>query len=312
MPAATITNQTNGRQVGGTEQPDDFEANTLEKSGSNWAHRSRNPSGGANWQLPRGVSSGTWDYVRGRGIADGYDRFLENDPLTIVDRKVLDRYLPRLLDSNERDNRVGPLVADFGCGSGRHVLQLAYSGYQVLAVDLSWPMLNCLETKLQAADDMPSNVFLLQANLVELAGIRSATLDHAVCFFSTLGMIQGRQHRQLFLEHVRRLVKPGGQFVLHVHNLWFHARHPGGKRWLVANGLAALNGKTEWGDRFARYRGVNNMFIHSFRRCELRRDLAQAGFEQLEWFGIGAQQTEVRPVRWWNALGLVGWIVVAK
>ena len=73
----------------------------------------------------------------------------------------------------------------------------------------------------------------LRANLVELGCIRSGAVDYGICMFSTLGMIRGRQNRRRVLAHARRILKPGGLFVLHVHNLWYNLFDPQGRLWLA-------------------------------------------------------------------------------
>ena len=266
------------------------------------------------WQIPTGVSTGTWDYVRGRRIASEYDQFLDNDPLTLADRKILDRYLPAIQYVEPIQKADVPIVADLGCGSGWHSIRLAELGYNVLAVDLSLPMLSCLQQKIPG--NQPVNhgrLWTLQANLVELDAVQTDCLDHAICMFSTLGMIHGRRYRKQFLSHVRRIVKPDGQFILHVHNIWFQLRHPGGLSWLLSNFMQTLQGKSELGDRFAEYRGIKNMFIHSFRRRELQRDLRHSGFDQMHWFGIRANETTaVENPNWSSVFQDVGWIVVCR
>ncbi len=267
----------------------------------------------SSWQIPQGVSAGTWDYVRGRGVAEDYDAFLDNDPLTLADRKILNLYLPAIDAKDRSADQPAPQVVDLGCGSGRHTIQLVENGYGVLAVDLSLPMLSCLRQKVFHDSQNHQNISTIQANLVELDALRTDSLDHAICMFSTLGMIQGRSNRVQFLEHVRRIVKADGQFVLHVHNLWYQLRHPGGCSWFAHNVLSALRGKAELGDRLSDYRGVKNMFIHSFRRRELANDLNTSGFKELGWHGILPNSSEVmkNPSRQ-KAMQLVGWIVVCR
>ena len=73
----------------------------------------------------------------------------------------------------------------------------------------------------------------LRANLVELDCLADASVDYAVSLFSTLGMIHGRPNRQRALGHVRRMLKPGGVLVLHVHNFWYNLFDPGGPWWVL-------------------------------------------------------------------------------
>jgi hypothetical protein len=61
--------------------------------------------------------------------------------------------------------------------------------------------------------------------------------------------------------------------IWNVPNFWYQVRHPGGSYWLIANAFRSATGKCELGDRYAAYRGIKKMFIHSFRKMELKEDL---------------------------------------
>ena len=68
--------------------------------------------------MPPGVSKANWEYVQAAYISTGYEEFLDGDPLTVVDRQILARYLP---DVRTTGNFTGdlqrPIVADIGCGT---------------------------------------------------------------------------------------------------------------------------------------------------------------------------------------------------
>src|SRR5688572_7988578 len=131
----------------------------------------------ADWQLPPGVSRGLWDYLHDAAVARSYDDQLANTPLLSYDRDfVIEHCRPP-----------GRLI-DLGCGTGRLAISLAQQGYQVLAVDLSAPMLGLVGDKARAAG---VHVERLQANLVELDCLADGSFDYAACLFSTLGMIAG-------------------------------------------------------------------------------------------------------------------------
>ncbi len=265
----------------------------------------------APWQVPVGVTQGNWDYVRANQIASDYDSFLDGDPLTRVDWQIIDRYLPAI-DAQSEGNP-GPVVADFGCGTGRTLKPLLERGYRGIGIDLSIPMLREFKKKTDQNLSQHACPLLLHANLVELDSLKSGSIDHGICMFSTLGMIQNSVHRSSFLRHVRRILKPGGQFILHAHNTWFHLRHPGGIRWAIGNACGCILGKNEFGDRIANYRGLKQMFIHSFRRRELWSDLTNSGFTDQTWFGIKPGQTVLDdrlPLA--SDLRLVGWVVVCR
>jgi SAM-dependent methyltransferase len=132
--------------------------------------------------------------------------------------------------------------------------------------------------------------------------------------FSTLGMIRGRANRQRVLEHVWRIVKPGGLFILHVHNRWQNLRQPEGRRWLVANSLAWLLGaEVEPGDKFFEYRGVPGMFLHVFTRRELCAALKLAGWRIREVVPLDTERRHALAHPWLlGRLRANGWIVVCQ
>lgn len=285
----------------------------------------------AVWLRPDGVTTGNWDYVRSGGIAGQYDAYLKNDPLTQADGKILHRYLPAMASNTPNPQTTRPLVCDFGCGNGRSLLPIVQRGYDGLGIDLSAPMLQTFLEKKGAIERQPresqsgdqtqaqsqtqsteaGNLYLCQANLVHLDGIEDHSIDVGLCLFSTLGMVHQRSNRRQFLRHVRRILKPGGKFIVHAHNVLFQIRAPGGMSWFAQSVWGHLRGNLELGDREADYRGIKNLFIHSYRRRELAADLRSAGLTPKHWHGIVQGETTVTEhVSSWDAFRMVGWIVV--
>jgi SAM-dependent methyltransferase len=253
-----------------------------------------------SWQLPAGVSRGTWDYVHAPHIADDYDDYFAFNSLFEFDEAVLLRQFDR-----------PGLVADLGCGTGRALVPLVRAGHRGLAVDLSEHMLRVVQEK---ADIDGLDIECVRANLVELDAIADASVDYAMCMFSTLGMIRGRSNRARVLKHARRILKPGGKFVLHVHNYWYNLRDPEGPWWVAKNLLnASWSRDIEVGDRWFPYRGLPSMFLHVFRWRELAADLRGAGFKIVERIRLDAQRRHALQRPWlMPALRTNGWIVVAS
>jgi SAM-dependent methyltransferase len=250
------------------------------------------------WQLPRGVSRATWDYVHHQGIADDYDAYFASNSLFEHDERVLAEYFqPR------------GIVADLGCGTGRALVPLVRAGHKGLAVDLSAHMLRIVREKAEL-EGLPITCVL--ANLVELDCLADESVDHAMCLFSTLGMIRGRANRKQALAHIRRILKPGGRFVLHVHNYWYNLRDPVGPFWLLKNLVTApLSRDVEVGDKWYPYRGLPSMFLHVFRWRELAADLRCAGFTILKRTPLDTPRREALAYPWlleWCRAN--GWIVV--
>ena len=158
------------------------------------------------------------------------------------------------------------------------------------------------------------SLLLLQANLVELEGFADHVVDHGVSLFSTLGMIRGRENRLRALQHARRILRPGGLFVIHVHNYWYNLFDPAGPWWLFQNWLrSTVVRDIEAGDKFFDYRGVPNMFLHVFTPRELRGALRQAGFRIIETIPLDPQRHRALRRPWWfGRLRANGWIVVCE
>ena len=206
--------------------------------------------------------------MRAGSIASEYGEFLEHAPLTRLDWQIVCRWLPEVKLDDRR-----PRVVEFGCGNGRTLIPLINRGYQCVGVDLSMPMLQEMEkTFYQVSQETGfsrSRLTSVQANLVQLDCLNDNSVDHAVCLFSTLGMIREARYRRQFLDHAQRIIRPGGKFILHAHNVWSQLRDRGGVRWLANHLVDVVRKKNEFGDRFSDYRGIRNMFIHSFRKREL-------------------------------------------
>jgi SAM-dependent methyltransferase len=241
-----------------------------------------------------------WDYAQSDRIADQYDEYFAQNRLFEFDEQVLARHLT-----------TPGLVVDLGCGTGRAVLPLARRGFRCLGVDLSLAMLRVLGQKAQS-QSLP--IWRVRANLVDLDCLRDQSAEYGVCLFSTLGMIRGRENRQRILAHARRVLKPGGLFVLHVHNFWFGLFDSMGRRWIVRSLAAALFARDlERGDKFFDYRGIPKMFLHTFGRGELRRALRKAGFRPVEWIPLDATRKRPLKRRWlFASLRANGWIVVCQ
>ena len=216
-----------------------------------------------HWRAGAGISPGTWDYAHRRSIAEGYENFVSTAAITDYDSRLVAAELPPVRSKD-------PVwVADLGCGTGRTAVQLAARGYHVIAVDLSRPMLDRLGEKGLV------HVHPLRSNLVTLDALAGDCVDHAVCLFATLGMIRGRTHRIAALTHFRRLVRPGGKLVVHVHHRWAALSERGGVGSLVQSMVCR---DRELGDAVYVYRNVGEMFMHRYGRRELIRDLQRAGW----------------------------------
>lgn len=250
-----------------------------------------------DWQLPPGVTRGLWDYLHDPTIARAYDDRLADTPLLTVDRQFAERHF----------DQPGRLI-DLGCGTGRLMIPFAQRGYWVLGVDLSEEMLKVAGDKADVAGVVTHRV---KANLVHLGGLCDQSFNYAACLFSTLGMIAGREERR---RAVHRLLRPGGKFVLHVHNRWFNVWDPQGRRWLVKDWLRSRVARSEPGNRVMPvHQGIAGLTLHLFTRREAIRLLRQAGFRILEVRPVSLRPDGRLPwPGWFSWLRSYGYLLAAE
>lgn len=249
-----------------------------------------------SWQLPTGVSRATWDYLQSEHIAGEYDEYFADSALMRLDMQVLRQRLPPVDLAAEPAQPC--VIADLGCGTGRVARELLPLGYHMVNVDLSPAMLREVEAKTPA--EFRQRNRCISANLVEIDQVlEPESLNWAVCLFSSLGMIRGRQHRRRFLTGVHQSLKPGGTFLVHVHNRYRSLLDPGGPNWLARSWLTSRwDRNTEFGDRIYSYRRLPKMFLHIYSRRELRQDLRFAGLRNITVQPIDATGSKLLPPSW--------------
>jgi SAM-dependent methyltransferase len=157
-------------------------------------------------------------------------------------------------------------------------------------------------------------VDLVRANLVEPDCLADASFDHAACLFSTLGMVAGADNRQRAVGHVFRLLRPGGRFVLHVHNRWFNAWDRAGRAWLLRDWLHGLFTGAETGDRVMPvHQGIAGLTLHLCTRSEAVRLLTGAGFRVREVLPVSLRPDGRLPwPAWFGRLRAYGYLLAAE
>ncbi|MFN7877986.1 MAG: class I SAM-dependent methyltransferase [Pirellula sp.] len=274
-----------------------------------------------SWQLPKGVSRGTWDYVNDRDIASDYNRFNANHPLLDLDRSLIRQHLS---DANLLQNGSERLAIDFGCGTGRNLIPLAEAGWNVIGFDLSQQMLIEFQNNSKAAKSTPFDKYTLSdisdirdrcaqihANMVEADCIVDQSADAVLCMYSSFGMIQGRENRRRFLAHAHRILKQYGLFFVHVHNRGSWLRDPGGIQRTVKDWFKARFDKTwEFGDRIYPYRGLPSMYLHIYSEKELISDLKSAQLKILKLYRLDRESKMVANLNWFAHLRAGGFLAV--
>jgi ubiquinone/menaquinone biosynthesis C-methylase UbiE len=100
----------------------------------------------------------------------------------------------------------GAAVLDVPCGWGRHAVLLAEAGYRVVGSDLSHALLR------QHESDGPGPSFV-SADM-RMQPFRSEMFDAVINVFTSLGLFLDDAEDVAALREMRRLLKPGGRFLL--------------------------------------------------------------------------------------------------
>jgi tRNA (uracil-5-)-methyltransferase TRM9 len=108
------------------------------------------------------------------------------------------------------------VVADVGCGNGRHLLPCAENCSYAVGVDISRKLLRIVQKKLPNKSIF--NVSLIHADAVQLP-LADNSLD-AVLFIASLHNIPGKEHRSHALQEVARVLKPNGFALISVWSRW--------------------------------------------------------------------------------------------
>jgi SAM-dependent methyltransferase len=140
---------------------------------------------------------------------------------------------------------------------------------------------------------------------------RDDAFRYAICMFSTLGLIRWHENRVAFLRSVRRLLGPGGKLVVHVHNRFSNIASIHKRLWLLKSYLLGPFRGMEVGDIVGEYRGIPNMFLHTFSPRELRRLLTEAGFALRRMILLDPSRSGPLEGRWFTTLRNSGMIAVA-
>jgi SAM-dependent methyltransferase len=254
----------------------------------------------ANWQLPPGVDRGLWDYFHDPAIARDYDSNLAGTRLLDIDLAFAERHF----------SPPGRLL-DLGCGTGRLLIPFSRRGFWTVGVDLSAEMLKVAGEKAAAAG---VSIERARANLVDLAAFDDQSFDYVACLFSTLGMVLGVDLRRRVVTHVHRLLRPGGKFILHVHNRWFNWWSRSMRWWLLKDCLRGVARRPSAGDHvMPPHQGSAGLTLHLFTRREAVQLLRAAGFRILEIQPLSLRPDgRLRLPAWFGGLRAYGYLIAAQ
>jgi SAM-dependent methyltransferase len=190
------------------------------------------------------------------------------------------------------DLPAGAKVLDLCCGQGRHSLELARRGFQVVGVDLSEALLYAARKR---AESEGLSVTFLHCDMREIDF--ADEFDAVINMFTSFGYLESEAEDEKVLGKVAQALKSGGKFLLDVVNRDrlvrdFQARewHAADEGWLVLEERTFdhLSGRmeTRWvcvardGVRYERLSSVR-----LYTTSELRTMLERAGLKVTNLFG---------------------------
>ncbi len=190
------------------------------------------------------------------------------------------------------DLPAGAKVLDLCCGQGRHSLELARRGFQVVGVDLSEALLYAARKR---AESEGLNVTFLHCDMREIDF--ADDFDAVINMFTSFGYLESEVEDEKVLGKVAQALKSGGKFLMDVVNRDrlvrdFQARewHAADEGWLVLEERTFdhLSGRmeTRWvcvardGVRYERLSSVR-----LYTASELRTMLERAGLKVTNLFG---------------------------
>jgi SAM-dependent methyltransferase len=185
----------------------------------------------------------------------------------------------RIVENLEGSER----ILDLGCGNGNLARELVKRGHRgtYLGLDFSLPLLQVAESDLENL-----TATFRQADITSTdwdSKLVRSSIDLVVAF-AVLHHIPGENLRQRLLHKIRRLLEPGGKFILSnwqfLNSQKLRARI---QPWDIVSLLAA---EVDEGDYLLDWRagGSGLRYVHHFSEAELKTLAAASGFQVMETF----------------------------
>ena len=116
--------------------------------------------------------------------------------------------------------RPGQRILDMGCGMGRHTIELAKRGFEVMAVDNSYRLMT--QAVQNAYDNLPISCFDRTTFLTEdcrKASMIPGSFDAVICLYDVIGSYRTKEENCALIDAIGRKLKKGGIAVISVMNM---------------------------------------------------------------------------------------------
>jgi SAM-dependent methyltransferase len=162
---------------------------------------------------------------------------LFNDDYLRATERVTDRQLLGEVDFIEESLGIerGGAVLDLACGTGRHAVELARRGYEVVGFDLSLPMLARAGDE---AQERGAKLNFVQGDMREM--IFAEQFDGVYCWNTSFGYFE-EEKNALVVDRMRGALKAGGLLLLDVANRDFVVRQSPSLAWFEGDGCVCMD-----------------------------------------------------------------------
>jgi len=162
---------------------------------------------------------------------------LFNDDYLRACEKLTDEQIAREVDFVEESLGVehGGAVLDLACGTGRHAVDLARRGYEVVGFDLSLAMLARAGDE---AQDRKAKLNFVQGDMREMSF--DEQFDGVFCWNTSFGFFE-EEKNALVIDRIHRSLRAGGLFLLDVVNRDFLIRQSPSLCWFEGDGCVCMD-----------------------------------------------------------------------
>jgi SAM-dependent methyltransferase len=165
---------------------------------------------------------------------------LFNDDYLRACEKLTDEQIAHEVDFVEDSLGIekGGAVLDLACGTGRHAIELARRGYEVVGFDLSLAM---LARAGEDAQDQEAMLTFVQGDMREMTF--EEQFDGVFCWNTSFGYFEEDKNAQV-IDRVHHALKGGGLFLLDVVNRDFIIRQSPSLAWFEGDGCVCMDEMT--------------------------------------------------------------------
>ena len=129
----------------------------------------------------------------------------------------------------------GGTMLDLACGTGRHAIELAGRGYEVVGFDLSLAM---LARAADEAQEREQKLNFVQGDMREM--VFEEAFDGIFCWNTSFGFFDEETNAKV-ISKVHKALRKGGQFILDVSNRDFIARQAPSLAWFEGDGCVCMD-----------------------------------------------------------------------